>query len=595
MLLTILIVVAVLLAIAVVVWQRSPWGRRRPLPRYAVLSLAAHLLLAIIAAAVRVVARPPGAGEPAPIRVTVLAELPRDAVETLTEPVPTAEAKYEPERVEPVVEELAIDDILPAVPIESEPAEATVAAPVPATTPSDVQPLAAPALAAAPPEPKAEESPAILQAAVESAAVPLEEPTEPLDQVPLANTQPAQPAVAQTEPPVQHTPQQPDPTPPSPAPTSPFADRLSPDRLAKAEQQGGSRETEEAVAQALAWLAAAQAHDGRWNAAQWGAGRETEPVLGHDRGRTGTQADTGITGLALLAFLGAGNSHQSGGYQQNMADGLNFLIRQQRHDGYLGGDALPYAQTYCHSMATFALAESLAMTGDQRLRPSVERAVGYLLHSQDLASGGWRYRPGQPGDLSQLGWVIMALRSAELGGVTVPESCWSRIEHFLQLVAVGHHGGLACYKPGDLPSRAMTAEALYCRQIMGLTAAPGEQSRTSEAASFLAQDLPGDNRVNLYHWYYASLALHHAAQQSPSVKPTWQEWNNRLQATLLPRQETSGAARGSWPPSTVWGGYGGRVYSTAMATMCLETYYRYHVSDPERDPWMAAREVPNLR
>ena len=28
-------------------------------------------------------------------------------------------------------------------------------------------------------------------------------------------------------------------------------------------------------------------------------------------------------------------------------------------------------------------------------------------------------------------------------------------------------------------------------------------------------------------------------------------------------------------PNTVWGGYGGRVYTTAMATLCLEVYYRY--------------------
>ena len=28
-------------------------------------------------------------------------------------------------------------------------------------------------------------------------------------------------------------------------------------------------------------------------------------------------------------------------------------------------------------------------------------------------------------------------------------------------------------------------------------------------------------------------------------------------------------------PNTVWGGCGGRIYTTAMATLCLEVYYRY--------------------
>ncbi len=591
MILISLSIVAAVLAVVLLVWHRTPWGRRRPMPQYAVLSLVAHLLLAIIAAAVRVVAWPPGAGEPEPIRVTVLAELPREVVETLADVSPTAEQAYAKPVAANEVENPPTDqidsDILPV----SEP------------TPPQTEPLEAPSLAQ--PASVVPLPSEVVEQVIKVAAVPSETVSEtpPVEQtVPQPVAEPT-PTVAHAPPPteademqaVQQTPTVPKPSPPALSPAAPFADRLSPERLAKAIEQGGSRETEQAVENALAWLADAQSADGRWNAAQWGGGRETEPVLNHDRGRTGAQADTGISGLALLAFLGAGNSHQAGGYQQTMADGLNFLIRSQSADGNLAGDALPYAQTYCHSMATFALAESLAMTGDQRLRPAVDRAVDYFVRSQDLGSGGWRYRPGQQGDLSQLGWVIMALRSAELGGAEVPTATWERIEHFVSLVGQGRHGGLGCYKPGDAPSRAMTAEALYCRQILGLTADGRQEFATREAVAYLGQELPGDSRVNLYHWYYASLALHHAAQQSPATKATWQEWNNRLQTSLLPRQESTGAATGSWPPNTVWAGYGGRVYSTAMATMCLEVYYRYHVDDPARDPWVAAREVPNLR
>jgi hypothetical protein len=38
---------------------------------------------------------------------------------------------------------------------------------------------------------------------------------------------------------------------------------------------------------------------------------------------------------------------------------------------------------------------------------------------------------------------------------------------------------------------------------------------------------------------------------------------------------TEGDLAGSWDPKCIWGGYGGRVYSTAMSALCLEVYYRF--------------------
>ena len=55
----------------------------------------------------------------------------------------------------------------------------------------------------------------------------------------------------------------------------------------------------------------------------------------------------------------------------------------------------------------------------------------------------------------------------------------------------------------------------------------------------------------------------------------WQRWNAALQAELLARQRWDGTAAGSYDPDDLWGGYGGRVYSTALATLSLEVYYRY--------------------
>jgi hypothetical protein len=48
-----------------------------------------------------------------------------------------------------------------------------------------------------------------------------------------------------------------------------------------------------------------------------------------------------------------------------------------------------------------------------------------------------------------------------------------------------------------------------------------------------------------------------------------------LTATLLGSQRAEGDDAGSWDPNDVWGGHGGRVYTTAMGALCLEVYYRY--------------------
>ena len=78
-----------------------------------------------------------------------------------------------------------------------------------------------------------------------------------------------------------------------------------------------------------------------------------------------------------------------------------------------------------------------------------------------------------------------------------------------------------------------------------------------------------DGSVDLYYWHFGSLALYQVGGDA------WKTWNAALQTRLLEAQESRGAQAGSWPPDTVWGGYGGRVYSTALAALCLEVYYRY--------------------
>jgi len=341
--------------------------------------------------------------------------------------------------------------------------------------------------------------------------------------------------------------------------------RTAPNRLNLTQAHGGTPESEAAVEAALKWLANNQSADGRWNPARLEGGRELA-IGGRDRKGSGAQADTGVTGLSVLAFLGAGHTHFEGDHRDTVRRGLEFLLNSQAADGNLAGAADTFAAMYCHAMASLALCEAYGMTRDDRLEPAIRGAVTYTLGAQHPVTGGWRYRPGDLGDTSQLGWQVMALRSAELAGIDVPEGAREGAVRFLKSVSSGAHGGLAAYRPGELASRPMTAEALFCRQILGMRR---DNPAGAEAAVYLAEQLPGDGQPNLYYWYYSTLALYQWQGEH------WQRWNLSLQKTLVESQVKAGAAAGSWPPESVWSGYGGRAYSTALGALCLEVYYRF--------------------
>ena len=341
--------------------------------------------------------------------------------------------------------------------------------------------------------------------------------------------------------------------------------RNAPNRAEVAKQRGGSRETEKAVELALAWLAENQSKDGRWNPRLLEGGRE-DKVYGHDREGAGTNADTGITSLAVLAFLANGYSHIEGPYQDVVKNGLEYLVSSQTTDGNLAGRAKLFARMYCHSMSLLAISEAYAMTGDRRLAVAVQRGVNYTVDAQDTRNGGWRYQPGDDGDMSQFGWQVLALHSAELAGIDVPKSTSRQMVKFLDSCCISPSKGIAAYRPGHGPNTTMTAEALVCRHLLKQ---PVDGRLRREATDRILDQPPNDRRVNMYYWYYGTMAMYLSGGKE------WDQWNQQMKATLLDSQVTSGSNKGSWQPNGLWAGYGGRTYSTAMAALTLEVYYRY--------------------
>lgn len=402
-------------------------------------------------------------------------------------------------------------------------------------------------------------------------------------------------------------------------PALPNRPRLDPAKRAEiARRFGGSDESEKAVELALEWLAGVQNPGGFWDASEFDAGRvryvlydtksgeEKSVSLAEarkqyeanqrlpenqrrirvvDRENAGRLADPGVTGLALLAFFGAGHTPFDGPYASTVAAAIDWLSAQQADDGSLSGESGKYSAAYSHAIATFALAEALNVHRDYRtdaaesaqLERVVERAVRFSMTRQSPADGGWRYGPyvrGQLSDTSIFGWQLMAMKSAERAGVDIPKRTQQLMANYLTQASLGEDGGLAAYRRGLPASPSMTAEAQFCRQQFGRSR---EHPQSLEAIAYLRENLPDREKYDLYYWYYGTLAMRHHGGDA------WNEWNDVVRDLLVEEQVTAGAAAGSWEPRSKWSGYGGRVYATAMSALCLESYYRFFRRDADRD------------
>jgi hypothetical protein len=379
--------------------------------------------------------------------------------------------------------------------------------------------------------------------------------------------------------------------------------RMSPDRAQYAANLGGDALTETAVQNALAWLSRNQSPDGSWNAEQHGAGGDPRGAAaqpeGQYRANAGRRADTAMTGLALLAFLGAGHTHRDGPYANTVRGGLQYLLSQQFPSGDLSGrtqvgqdPTVRYARMYSHGMAGLAIAEAYAMTGDPSLLPPLQAAATYSLQAMNPRTGGWRYdfASDDPGDTSQFGWQAMFLHSAsKSSAIAIPGPTRLGLQRFVDSVSTGRHGGLAVYRNTSQGMRpvaaaatpAMTAEAMAMRCLLEL---PIAANAAREAQEMILANLPGHSQENLYYWYYAALTMFQLRSQQPAAlgsspaspsEMAWQRWNESMKQQLCTSQTVHGTEAGSWNPTCIWGSYGGRVYSTAVACMCLEVYYRY--------------------
>ena len=316
------------------------------------------------------------------------------------------------------------------------------------------------------------------------------------------------------------------------------------------EKLGGSRKTESAVDKGLGYLAKMQEEDGRWDIRK-GGGQN-----GHD---------VASTAFALLAFYGRGERHdQECRYQENVRRGLKWLLDQQdRVTGDLRGKNPQHNAMYDQGIASLALIEAYGVTKDSDLRPRVMAAIEFMGDSQH-EGGGWRYKPGERGDLSVTGWYIMAMASAKMSGIAVPDKTYDGAEKFLRYVSGGEHGGSYGYTDppgrGNSNRHGMNAAGFFCSQLMG---ASPNGAQAYESARILSE--VKDRESDLYYLYYATVA---AYQNQGKL---WREWREMMQKRFLKSQEKDG----SWRARGGHSGSMGSIVGTAITVLCLEAHYRY--------------------
>ena len=347
--------------------------------------------------------------------------------------------------------------------------------------------------------------------------------------------------------------------------------------------RGGQR-AEQAVSGALVWLAKHQSPDGKWDADDYSGQCELEK--GRCSGFGSSANDVGLTGLALLCFLGAGETHDSGSFRNTVKEGLKYLISVQDGDGCFG-ERVGHGFMYSHACAALAMAEAYGMTRAKPFRDPAQKGINFVLRAQNpYAAWRYSYPPDGDNDTSVTGWMVMVLKSAKLGGLTIDDQSMTNALTFIDQMTDAGTGRTGYLERGTLPSRppnllerfpadkteSLTAVGLLVRVFGERDAA--EDPMIAKGQELLLKNLPTWDdlgSIDFYYWYYGTLAMFQLGGEP------WETWNEAIKTAVLDHQHTLEAEcqYGSWDPLDPWSDAGGRIYATALNCLSMEVYYRY--------------------
>ncbi|GEM_PF-2197731 len=360
-----------------------------------------------------------------------------------------------------------------------------------------------------------------------------------------------------------------------------WPDALRPESLRKKRGPG------DAVRDALDWLARHQDASGLWRAADFAAQCEGEPCAG----KGASAHDMGVTGLAMLAFFGAGHTHKHGTHKRVLLAALKALHDAQDDKGCFTPDKKDPSWIYSHAVCTMAASEAYGLSGKSALlEPMARTSAAFLLECRNPGLG-WRYgvKPGDT-DSSCTIWAVLALKSASLSGLEVPPAAFQDAVKWFDKATdpksfrTGYtfKGDPGARLPGmqkKFPNQeAMTAGALAARMFAGQAPShPMIQGGWTRLENALPRWDEASGTIDMVYWYFGTLAAFNIGRDA------WKTWSQALGEALIPTQRRKGCARGSWDPAGAWGSAGGRVYATALNALSMEILYRgqtWNVKEP---------------
>ena len=321
-------------------------------------------------------------------------------------------------------------------------------------------------------------------------------------------------------------------------------------------------QTEKAVMNALRWLKDHQLDDGSWE----GTGTAKNGVA--------------MTGIALLAFLAHGETHQSEEFGKTVKKAIDFLKAQQQGDGSFQSDRAFSSRNsstgcYANGIALYAMSEAYALTRIPDLRSIMENGTTYVLNGmQDTGAYTYLYAKDGRRDTSVAGWQAQAVKAAYLAGADIP-SLKEKMNTMVGGFKMNYDAasGMFRYAPGgkeggDGTTLACTAIGTLCIQLLGFPSAEQVEGalRATADAKCNWNNPEGAGNHPIYAWYYLGQAKFQSKKKSD-----FENWNNSFAPEMIKSQN----ADGSWTPQGGSEKGYGPVYGTAFGALSLMVYYRF--------------------